>query len=249
MPIEDGIIERPGSLPLHFIVFEAAEGDVRRVLRAKDKLDVAWLLRCLHGICVGIRQLHSVDIAHQDLKPSNVLIRDGDARIADLGRACDKNVAAPHDVLATAGDPQYAPPELRYGYVSSDWQIRRIACDLFHIGNMMTYMINGANMTLLMYANIAPALRPGPLFCGAYKDVAVHLRHALEDNLRMLATWLHGEDGREIVGMIREFCDPLPETRVSLVAGNRSGPLLEWHISRLDLLSRRAAAGLLRLAP
>jgi serine/threonine protein kinase len=248
VPIEDGVIDRPGGLPLHYIVFEAADGDVRRVLRGQQQLDAAWLLRCIHGICVGISQLHTIEIAHQDLKPSNVLVRAGETKIADLGRACDRNAPAAHDGEVWAGDPQYAPIELHYRYLPQDWLARRVACDVFNIGSMITYMINGANMTLLMLANISSAFRP-TAWRGTYPDVAVHLRHALEDTLLKLNCWLHGEDGKEVVGMIRSFCDPMPETRLQLVAGDRNGPLLEWHVSRLDLLSRKAAAGLLRLAP
>ncbi|MCU0865728.1 MAG: protein kinase [Planctomycetes bacterium] len=247
VPIEDGEIQRQSQLPLYYIIFEAADGDIRRVLRAKQALDAAWLLRCMHGICVGIGQLHSIDIAHQDLKPSNVLWMKDHAKIADLGRACDKGVPAAHDAAWHAGDRGYAPPELMYGYQAHDWMVRRVACDLFHIGSMITYIINGANMTMLMLGNLSGAYRPNA-FRGLYRDVAAHLRHALEDTLLILGSWLHGEDGREIVAMIRAFCEPEPELRLQLVAGGRSGPLLEWHISRLDLLSRKAGAGLLRVA-
>jgi serine/threonine protein kinase len=109
VPIEDGEILRPPMLPFYYIIFEAADGDMRRVLRAKQALDAAWLLRCMHGVCVGISQLHSIDIVHQDLKPSNILISKDQAKVADLGRACDKGVPAAHDALVLPGDRNYAP--------------------------------------------------------------------------------------------------------------------------------------------
>jgi serine/threonine protein kinase len=247
VPIEDGVIPRTGILPLHYIVFEAADGDVRRIVRAKSALDASWLLRCMHGICVGINQLHSIDIAHQDLKPSNVLVAGTQAKIADLGRASSKGGHAAHDAYQCAGDVHYAPPELLYGYVSNDWAVRRLACDYYLVGSMMTYMINAANMTLLMLSNIASPYRPGA-YKGLYRDVAVHLRHALEDSLLILSGWLDGDDGREIIGMIRSMCDPEPETRLDLVRGGRTNPPLEFYISRLDFLSNKAGAGVLRLA-
>jgi len=246
VPIEDGQMQR-APFPLHYIIFEAADGDIRRVLRAKRTLDAAWLLRCMHGICVGVAQLHSIEIAHQDLKPSNVLICGEQAKIADLGRACDKQVPAPHDAAPHAGDGRYVPPELAYGYQAPDWPTRRLACDFFHIGSMLTYMINGANMTMLMFSGIVPDYHP-KRFRGAYRDVAAHLRNALEDSLLILESWFHGEHGREIADMIRKFCDPEPEVRLRLVSGGRSGAPLQWHISRLDFLSHKAASGLLRIA-
>lgn len=246
-PIEDGSIDIPGRLPLHFIIFEAADGDIRRIVRAKETLDAAWLLRCMHGVCVGINQLHSIDIAHQDLKPSNVLVCGQQAKIADLGRASHKSRTTAHDSFRLAGDPMYAPPELAYGYVSEDWVIRRIVCDFFHIGSMMTYIINGTNMTLVMLSNIGSPFRPDA-YRGKYIDVVPHLRHALEDNLAIIGSWIRGEHGKEIISMIRSLCDPDPKVRLDLVTASRTGPPLEWFISRLDFLSTRAASGLLRIA-
>src|SRR6266851_917241 len=50
-----------------------ADGDVRKHLSPTQSLDIVWILRCLHHIATGLHQLHSAKVAHQDLKPSNVL--------------------------------------------------------------------------------------------------------------------------------------------------------------------------------
>lgn len=67
------------------------------------RLNVGALVHPSWGIV-----LHGLDIAHQDLKPSNV--------------------------LPIAGDPTYAPPELLYNYVPADWNVRRYACDVYLLG-------------------------------------------------------------------------------------------------------------------
>src|SRR5437016_4919145 len=59
---------------VQYIIFELADGDVRSFLGTAARFDTAWVLRTLHHIATGLQQLHGQDIAHQDLKPSNVLV-------------------------------------------------------------------------------------------------------------------------------------------------------------------------------
>src|SRR5205823_2049082 len=66
----------------------------------------------LHHIATGLYQLHSAEVAHQDLKPSNILVFEGStSKIADLGCASVKGVASPRDSAAFAGDRTYAPTD------------------------------------------------------------------------------------------------------------------------------------------
>jgi serine/threonine protein kinase len=95
------------------LVFELAEGgDIRSHLDAMAAFDLAFAFRLLHDVAVGVEGLHKVDIAHQDLKPSNVLVftRDTGAKISDLGRAWSKDHPAPHDDLDVAGDTTEVRP-------------------------------------------------------------------------------------------------------------------------------------------
>ena len=53
---------------VYYIIFEIAEdGDIRRKLAKAERVDIAWMLRNLHHTANGIRQMHSKQIAHQDL--------------------------------------------------------------------------------------------------------------------------------------------------------------------------------------
>jgi serine/threonine protein kinase len=71
-----------------YIIFELADRDIR-CEKISNSLSISFILRSLHHICVGLKQLHSSGIAHQDLKPSNVLIFNGsgkiNSKIGDLG--------------------------------------------------------------------------------------------------------------------------------------------------------------------
>lgn len=68
------VVPGQGFTKVFYLIFELADGDIRRHLAVQESLDLAFVLRTLHHVAVGLDQLHRADIAHQDLKPSNVLI-------------------------------------------------------------------------------------------------------------------------------------------------------------------------------
>ena len=144
--IEDGVItvgDLHPILPVPYIIFELADGDVRSRLDLAKRFELSFILRALHQCTTGIRQLHNLRVAHQDLKPSNILVFDDrDCRVADLGRSAMQGSSSPMDQLNIAGDQTNAPPELLYGEVSSDWRVRRLACDLYHIGSMAVFFFD-----------------------------------------------------------------------------------------------------------
>jgi serine/threonine protein kinase len=104
-----------------YLIFELADGDIRSHLNAQDDFDLVFVLRALHHVAVGLQQLHLADMAHQDLKPSNVLVYESQrgAKVGDLGRAWSKELPAPHDNAQFAGDPGYTPPEVLLGFSNS----------------------------------------------------------------------------------------------------------------------------------
>ena len=118
--IDSGKIDapsEPGGM-IFYLVLEQATCDAREFMGGVRSLDMAWRLRTLHQITVALHQLHSIDIAHQDLKPSNVLtFGNHSAKVGDLGRACSLQAEPPHKDEIIAGDPDYAPPESLYAYV------------------------------------------------------------------------------------------------------------------------------------
>lgn len=92
---------------------QPADGDVRNHLAVAEKIELAWLLRSLHHVATGLYQLHSARVAHQDLKPSNILVFDKKlSKVSDLGSASIREVPSPRDEAPFAGDSTYAPPEV-----------------------------------------------------------------------------------------------------------------------------------------
>ena len=229
---------------VEYLIFEQADDDIRGHLDASEKLDILFLLRTLHGIAVGLSQLHWAKIAHQDLKPSNVLVFGGEAsKVCDLGMAWDQEKVAPHDSLKVAGDPAYAPIEAGYGYQSSDMKTRRFGCDLYHLGNLVVFLFSRLQITTLITANLAHEHRPG--FWGErYEDVLPYVQAsfvlALGEFASHVPDWLR----QELVTAVGQLCDPDPRRR-----GHPRGPgsqrlNLQRYVSLFDLLARRAKYGL-----
>ena len=119
-----------------YLVFELANADVRKHLAFAGQVDELWKLRTLHQIVVGLQQLHTKGIAHQDVKPSNVLLFEQyGSKLGDLGRAVLSGKASLHDSYQVAGDFGYAPPEALYGFRPSEWVDSRDASDLYLVGS------------------------------------------------------------------------------------------------------------------
>ncbi|HTH57859.1 MAG TPA: protein kinase [Cyclobacteriaceae bacterium] len=94
--VDDGVEQE--FYPVPYLIFEAAEGSVRDKLNDQKSYEPLWILRSLHSIAKGLSQLHAKAIAHQDLKPSNVLFfkKNDESKIGDLGRSDIKGRETPH---------------------------------------------------------------------------------------------------------------------------------------------------------
>lgn len=236
---------------VEYIIFEMAEGDVRKHLKKfSQNFDTAWRLRSLHHIATGLKQLHNNNIAHQDLKPSNVLIFDQRiSKLADLGRASFQGHNPDHDNYLVAGDPSYAPLDLAYGYTHPDWKIRRIGCDFYHLGCMIVFFFTGVSMTALTLKHLDKMFHPSYFngqYNGKFKDVLPYVREAFGKASREFSRQISNTDLRnELTEIIRQLCEPdvLRRGRSSGISSNKNSYSLVKYVTRFDLLARRAEVG------
>jgi eukaryotic-like serine/threonine-protein kinase len=97
----------------YYLIFEIADGDVRVQMDVASAGDIIWTTGVIQGVALGLFQVHRQMIAHQDVKPSNVLLYNNKiSKIADLGRASKKGRDALHDVMHIPGDRTYAPHKI-----------------------------------------------------------------------------------------------------------------------------------------
>jgi len=247
--IDEGKISLPEwPFPVQFLIFDLAETDIRSLQKVGQAFDLAWTLRSLHQIAVGIWQLHKHDIAHQDLKPSNILVfKDDQMKLADLGRAECKNLIAPHSTCTIAGARPYAPPELLYGEISSDWECRRFGCDLYHLGSMVVFFFCGIQMTAILKSKLHPN-HIWTMWAASYRDALPYVRDAFERALEEISVSIPTQIRTDVIIIIKQLCepDPLlrghPENRI----GHTSPYSVERYISFFDLYARKAELGLLK---
>src|ERR1039457_4253372 len=83
--LADGKVRVSDSIDgtVQYLIFEEAAHDARSRMGSGEQFDLALRLRALHHVATGIRQLHGLEIAHQDLKPSNVLMFDDCSKVGD----------------------------------------------------------------------------------------------------------------------------------------------------------------------
>jgi serine/threonine protein kinase len=128
--LDSGTVQVPGLDPMRgsvfYLIFELANGDVRQQVNSTKKLELVWKLRALKDVSLGLWQVHSEQIAHQDTKPSNVLLyNDERFRLSDFGRSSWRGRAVWYENEDVAGDRTYAPPELLYGFLDPNFSVRR----------------------------------------------------------------------------------------------------------------------------
>ena len=235
-------------VPVPYILFELADGDVRKVVSRSNKLDDAWRLKVLHDVAVGLQQLHGQEIAHQDLKPSNVLIFDGagkGAKIGDLGRASRKGMDANHDNLVIAGARNYAPPEQIYGIIPERWVERRESCDLYHLGTLAMFIFAGVTPTdrylQELHEDIRPRVWQGKGTCEysvALPVLTATFTALVEEIKADLPVWAKDE----LAQILLNACNPDYKKRGDPDARKRAGsPIgIDTFVSRFDRLAKRA---------
>ena len=250
--IESGeMYVEPGnaSSVVFFLVFEIADGDVHSVLDFSRGVDVCWTMRTLHEVSIALTQLHQRLIAHQDVKPSNVVMfgKVG-SKLGDLGRASTQGVIIDHDHAQWAGDRKYSPPELIYGFGSDDWSMRRFGCDAYMFGALAVFLLTGTCVMPEIQFRLPASLQLGS-FAGAYSDLLPHLRQATNELLIEVEQQVPLEIRVGTMGMIRALLDPDPATRghpkQRLVKhGNQYE--LRRYTTELDLLRKKADAQFMR---
>jgi hypothetical protein len=212
LAIDSGRVRVPGMGEMDgtvfYLIFERADNDVRVQMSEETACDALWCLRALRDVTLGLWQVHREMIAHQDAKPSNVLVYAGPTfKIADFGRSSRRGRPSPHDDIMIAGDPIYAPPELMYGFAHSDFMPRRVGCDLYMLGNLAVFLFTGLNVTAYLVSHLDPQHRPNN-WGGSYEEVLPYLRNAFTKVLDGLQQHVDERVREDVITLVRELCHP-----------------------------------------
>ncbi|RAR51067.1 protein kinase domain-containing protein [Flavobacterium lacus] len=122
----------------YFMTDEIDGGDLEKYYKA-GKLDLKKSLNIIHGILVGLGELHKekVQILHRDIKPKNILINEttGEPLIADFGSI--KHFNSIGKIAGSRTTTLYMPPEIIKGenYTTQS--------DIYQVGVTMFQILGG----------------------------------------------------------------------------------------------------------
>ena len=162
-----------------YLIFEKADMDAHEFLDTVDRLDFVMKLRSLRDVAKGLLQLHKLDITHQDVKPSNILMFGNQSKLGDLGRSFCESIDCPFEEEQFPGDQNYWPPEKRYKQpIKTSWE-QRCLTDCYLLGSLITYYITGDTINAIIDRYMPESMLPSK-FSGRWIEIEGPLKNAFQ---------------------------------------------------------------------
>lgn len=125
----------------HYIVMELVDGqDLKKIIRTFGALGVERSLKIAIQLCAGIGFAHRSGLVHADVKPQNILVKEGDeVKVTDFGIAqawSDTHASSGLEEMVW-GSPHYFAPEQARGERPTP------AADVYSIGIVLFEMLTG----------------------------------------------------------------------------------------------------------
>lgn len=121
-----------------YFVMELCDGPIAHVIKNKSFED---LLDLSIQICEGVKSLHAKKILHRDIKPDNILVKNGTVKITDFSFGffldhASQTLTTSSQVIGTTG---YIAPEI-YGQGGHH---ASVLSDIYSIGCTLCYIFSG----------------------------------------------------------------------------------------------------------
>lgn len=117
-----------------YVVMDYLQGaSLRAMLRAEGRLDEAMVVRVGTAVARALDAAHRRGVVHNDVKPENIVVVDGEPVLVDFGVARDLNATlAPDEAAVVSGTLPYLAPELLTGgRASASSDLYALAATLF----------------------------------------------------------------------------------------------------------------------
>lgn len=186
--IYDAVVEGEYS----YIVMEFVEGGTlekfcaaEALLEPRQVAEIAF--KCVRALAFA----QTLGLTHRDLKPGNILHKDGtDIKIADFGASI--NTVSDRTVITNVGSPAYMAPELVTGTAQASH-----LTDIYALGVVMYYMLtarlpfSGANTMSVIYqiVNTEPQPPSAHIDTLAPELDAIVMKAIAKDPARRYQTW------------------------------------------------------------
>ncbi len=243
----------PSKNPLnqvYCLIMEIGVGDLRKQLSHVGVFSCSAVFGILADVALGLNQLHRHGIAHQDVKPSNVISmadlsasKDALFKVGDLGRVVRKDRTGPYDGMPWPGDGHYAPPERWYGLVPAQWTDARESSDAYMLGSLVFFLLTGTPLQPLLWQRLPPVMMPGA-WSGGYTEPLIIVLRSLQLNIvsDVLVSKVPPSLMDHLVAVVKDLIDPDPvkrgDRRARAQVGSPVG--LDRFVPRFRQLANRA---------
>lgn len=120
------------------LIMELADTTLYKYIKEYKNITIDAILKLFLEICLGLKYLHEKYIMHKDLKPTNILIINNCAKIADFG--ISRQLESFHTLPGTEipkGTPSFLPPEY---YQQEPYNPELF--DVFSLGKTFDHVLN-----------------------------------------------------------------------------------------------------------
>jgi serine/threonine protein kinase len=93
-------------MPIPYFEEELCDGSLDKMKKPLDPAKAAWIM---FNVCEGLKYAHARQVIHRDLKPQNILLKNGAPKISDWGLS--KVITDSTSSMTSASTPKYAAPE------------------------------------------------------------------------------------------------------------------------------------------
>jgi serine/threonine-protein kinase len=213
------VIDRGESDGTQYIVFEHVDGeDLKELVARTGPLPVRRAIDLAVQIGRALSFAHANGVVHRDVKPQNVLIRDGSAKVTDFGIARADDIALESAQTTTGtvlGTGDYISPEQARGERASELS------DEYSLGALLFELLTG-HVPYPADSAVAAAMRhandPVPDVLAERPDIPVRLASAVE---RALA-----KDPAARFGSMDDLVDELIACRNELPTGDAAQTMI-----------------------
>jgi Tol biopolymer transport system component len=254
--------EDPGG-SVDFLVMEYLEGDTLAARLARGALPTPELLRIAIAVADALDKAHRQGVVHRDLKPGNIILTKGGAKLLDFGLAKERRAGLAVDSMTAM--PTQAQPLTAQGTIVGTFQYMApeqiegaeadARADIFSFGTVLYEMATGrcpfegktqASVIAAILAAEPPpitALRPA---APAALDRVIRTCLAKDPDERF-------QSAHDLLLQLRFIAADSSTPAAAAVAGRRGrlrgDPRLAWGVAALSSILAVAAGFMLMRAP
>lgn len=166
---------------IHLVV-EFCDGESLESLCKKDPLKLARIRSIIGQVCSGLSAIHGSGLIHRDIKPGNILLHKGNAKIGDFGLVSDRLI---YGYASAAGYLDHLAPEVHTHGVTSaktdGWALGMTIYRLLHGHDFYSANLGSMDIaTMVTRGNFATKLPWAPHIPDQWRRL---VRRAMNDDI------------------------------------------------------------------